>query len=253
MRLAVIVASGTLPAQAALAGSTFPVTDTPTSIADATTAPSEIPVAEVSPEPSATPEPADTPPPQPSPSASDTIQLTPEEDPASGSARSLVSGKRRQLRSAEPAATPEAVAPWTVSAPPKDVPSSPSTASAASTLYVGPGGGTGACLAPPFSSIQTAMNGAAAGDTIHICAGTYRVPEITTSKETYVRRRQCQDRPPSPATALLWPAKRCAASVTISEAHVPGGGASDPGQPIRGAMRRQCRYRNRLGIHWNSS
>ena len=57
----------------------------------------------------------------------------------------------------------------------------PSAARAASTLYVGPGGGAGPCAAPYFSSIQTAINGAAAGDTVHICAGAYRTAGLTVN------------------------------------------------------------------------
>lgn len=46
---------------------------------------------------------------------------------------------------------------------------------AASTLYVGPGGGSGACASPAYSAIQAGVNAAIAGDTIHVCAATYNL------------------------------------------------------------------------------
>ncbi len=47
--------------------------------------------------------------------------------------------------------------------------------SAASTLYVGPGGGPGACASPARATIASAVAAASAGDTIHVCAGTYNL------------------------------------------------------------------------------
>ena len=60
-----------------------------------------------------------------------------------------------------------------------------SPASAASTLYVGPGGGTGGCAAPAFNDIQAAVTTAASGDTVRICAGTYTLaaPVIIGAKD----------------------------------------------------------------------
>jgi ell wall binding domain 2 (CWB2)/Right handed beta helix region len=48
-----------------------------------------------------------------------------------------------------------------------------SPAGAATTLYVGPGGGSGNCASPTYSTIQSAVTAASAGDTVQVCAGTY--------------------------------------------------------------------------------
>ena len=48
---------------------------------------------------------------------------------------------------------------------------------AASTIYVGPGGGTGGCAAPAFATIAAGVAAAADGDTVHVCAGTYALTE----------------------------------------------------------------------------
>lgn len=48
----------------------------------------------------------------------------------------------------------------------------PATAQAA-TLTVGPGGGSGPCLAPSYSTVQDAVTASSSGDTIVICPGTY--------------------------------------------------------------------------------
>ena len=47
------------------------------------------------------------------------------------------------------------------------------TVHAASTLYVGLGGGPGGCASPAYTTIAGAVAAAVDGDTIHICAGTY--------------------------------------------------------------------------------
>ncbi|MEY4388951.1 MAG: hypothetical protein RLZZ432_670 [Chloroflexota bacterium] len=44
---------------------------------------------------------------------------------------------------------------------------------AVSTIYVGPGGGSGGCAAPAHATIDGAIAAATSGDTIHVCAGTY--------------------------------------------------------------------------------
>ncbi len=43
------------------------------------------------------------------------------------------------------------------------------------TLYVGPGGGSGPCDDPVYGDIQAAVDHAASGDTVHICAATYNL------------------------------------------------------------------------------
>jgi predicted outer membrane repeat protein len=54
--------------------------------------------------------------------------------------------------------------------------------SAGSPPYVGPGGGSGGCAAPVYSTIQGAVDAVPSG-TIHICAGTYSLAAtITVSK-----------------------------------------------------------------------
>ncbi len=42
------------------------------------------------------------------------------------------------------------------------------------TTYVGPGGGSGMCASPAFSTIQAAVSAAAEGGTILVCPGIYR-------------------------------------------------------------------------------
>jgi predicted outer membrane repeat protein len=64
--------------------------------------------------------------------------------------------------------------------------SAPPVARAASTLYVGPGGGPGLCAFPAYSTIQSAVDAAASLDTIHICAGTYTLAApVTVSKDLH--------------------------------------------------------------------
>ncbi len=46
-------------------------------------------------------------------------------------------------------------------------------AQAASTLYVGPGGGSGHCSAPAYATISGGVAAAQAGDTVVVCPGTY--------------------------------------------------------------------------------
>jgi hypothetical protein len=55
----------------------------------------------------------------------------------------------------------------------------PATSHAA-TLTVGPGGGSGACASPTYSDIQDAVDAAAGGDTIVVCAGTYSLTSTIT-------------------------------------------------------------------------
>lgn len=53
---------------------------------------------------------------------------------------------------------------------------------AATLLYVAPSGsGGGSCASPDYTTIQDAINAAAAGDTIRVCAGSYS-EDITISK-----------------------------------------------------------------------
>ncbi len=47
------------------------------------------------------------------------------------------------------------------------------TVLAASTIYVGPGGGSGGCAVPITSNIATGVGFASPGDTVHVCADTY--------------------------------------------------------------------------------
>ena len=112
----------------------------------------------------------------------------------------------------------------------------PSAATVASTLYVGPGGGTGACQAPPFSSIQTAINGAAVGDTVHICAGTYRVPGLATSKELTFEGDGAATTIITNDGAVRGLLSVSAPSVTISGLTFTGGHAHDPGRSSGGAI-----------------
>ena len=59
----------------------------------------------------------------------------------------------------------------------------PPTVRAATTYYVGPGGGSGGCASPAYRDIQPAVDAAASGDDIHLCAGTYSIDAtITVSK-----------------------------------------------------------------------
>ena len=51
---------------------------------------------------------------------------------------------------------------------------------AASTLYVGPDGGSGECATPTYSDIETAAAASSPGDTIHICTGTYNLGATIT-------------------------------------------------------------------------
>ena len=51
-------------------------------------------------------------------------------------------------------------------------------AATSTTLYVGPGGGTGNCNSPAYSTIQSAVIAASSGDTVQVCPGTY--PEQVT-------------------------------------------------------------------------
>ena len=47
-------------------------------------------------------------------------------------------------------------------------------AGAASTFFVAPtGSGGGSCSTPNFNTIAAAVSGAASGDTINVCPGTY--------------------------------------------------------------------------------
>ncbi|MHB1887466.1 MAG: right-handed parallel beta-helix repeat-containing protein, partial [Acidimicrobiales bacterium] len=53
-----------------------------------------------------------------------------------------------------------------------------SASASTTTLYVGPGGGSGNCASPGYSAIQSAVNAASSGDTVQVCAGAY--PEQVT-------------------------------------------------------------------------
>ena len=57
---------------------------------------------------------------------------------------------------------------------------SPPQLFAATTRYVGHGGGPGICADPTYSAIQDAVDAARPGDTIHVCAGVYLLTATIT-------------------------------------------------------------------------
>jgi predicted outer membrane repeat protein len=101
------------------------------------------------------------------------------------------------------------------------------------TRYVGPGGGTGACEAPAYTTIQAAVDAAAAGDTIHLCPGTHTPGSqvaVATNNLTFAGDSAATTTVDGGGTTRLF--NVTGASVTFTGLRLSGGSA-DYGGAIR--------------------